>query len=113
MPRFDEWDLDYRPEKGDKTGTNILRAALEKRELSWYDRDRDRKVCRKALPRSSKEFAQLNPVLQSHFGGRLTKPRLGGSLPFFVPLKKLLLPKRLLFIFPVCGKICVKNNQMI
>ena len=74
MSCIDEWDLDYRPEKVDKTGPNMLSAALEKRELSWYDRDQDRKITRKVLPKSLKEFAQLNKALQSHLIAKLWHP---------------------------------------
>ena len=66
MGRIDEWDLDYAPEKGNKTGLNMLKKALEKSELSWFDKDLDKRISRKALPKNLRDYAQLNPVLQSH-----------------------------------------------
>ena len=42
MPKFNEWYLDYRGEKGDRTGPNILFNALP--ELSFYDKKLDAKI---------------------------------------------------------------------
>ena len=46
--RFDNWDLDYKPEKGDGTGPNLLVKTLP--NLSFYDKTRDAKMSRKKVP---------------------------------------------------------------
>ena len=77
MPKLDAWDLDYRPKPGDTTGPNMLKKALENGSLSWYDRASDKKITRKAMPKSMREFAPLNQPLQSHLIAELWSPSRG------------------------------------
>ena len=62
--KFNKWDLDYKGERGDRTGPNILFKALS--ELSFYDKQKDVKISRKSVPTDPRGFAILNPVEQSH-----------------------------------------------
>ena len=39
MGKFNKWDLNYKGERGDRTGPNILFKALP--ELSFYDKQKD------------------------------------------------------------------------
>ena len=77
MTRFDAWDLDYRPKPGDTTGPNMLKKALEAGALSWFDMDLDKKITRKAMPKTMREFAQLDQPLQSHLIAELWHPSRG------------------------------------
>ena len=64
MPKFERWDFDYKPKKGDTTGPNLIVKALP--GLSFYDADSDCKISRKRMPTDLRGVAKLNPVEQAH-----------------------------------------------
>ena len=68
MPKLQlPWNLDYKPEKGDVTGANVVKKGLKKlTKGSWFDMRTGRKISRKKLPKTLEDFARLNQVEQSH-----------------------------------------------
>ena len=67
------WDLDYKPDKGDRTGYNLISNGLV--GCSWFDVGTDQRVSRKKLPRSVKDFAKLNKPEQSHLIAQVFQKR--------------------------------------
>ena len=67
MPKLQlPWDLDFKPEKGDVTGANVVRKGLEKlTKACWLDMRTGRRISRKRIPRTLCNFARLNQVEQS------------------------------------------------
>ena len=69
MPTKDRvpWNLDFKPQKGDVTGANVVKKGLSKlTKGAWIDRRTGRRISRKKLPRTLCDFARLNAVEQSH-----------------------------------------------
>ena len=64
MPKFNTYDIDWKPEKNGKTGPNIILKALPR--LSFYDKSSGKFISKKKVPRDMRGFAQLNKPSQSH-----------------------------------------------
>ena len=64
MPRFNRYDIDWKPEKNDKTGPNIIVKALPR--LSFYDKTSGKLISNKSVPRDLRGFAKLNKPSQAH-----------------------------------------------
>ena len=65
MPRTHlPWDMDYKAEKGDVTGFNIVVNNLKR--ATWKDKVSGRLLSKKRLPKTIKAFAKLNKPEQSH-----------------------------------------------
>ena len=58
------WNLDYKPQKGDKTGFNIVNNDLK--NTNWKDKKSGKILSRKRAPKTMRDFAQLNKPEQSH-----------------------------------------------
>ena len=52
MPKFNRYDIDWKPEKNDKTGPNIIVKALPR--LSFYDKTSGKLICKKSVLETSK-----------------------------------------------------------
>ena len=67
MPKLQlPWDLDFKPEKGDVTGANVVKKGLKKfTKASWIDRRTGRRISRKKIPQTICDFARLNQAEQS------------------------------------------------
>ena len=59
-----EWDLNYKPDKGDVTGFNIVKNGLK--HATWVDKETGKKLSRKKLPKTIPDFAKLEKAEQSH-----------------------------------------------
>ena len=64
MPARLPWNLDYKPQKGDKTGFNILNNELK--NTNWKDKKSGKILSRKRAQKTMRDFAQLNKPEQSH-----------------------------------------------
>ena len=64
MPRLNRYDIDWKPEKNDKTGPNIILKALPR--LSFYDRNSGKLISKQKVPRDMRGFAKLNKPSQAH-----------------------------------------------
>ena len=64
MPPRLPWDLNYKPQKGDTTGFNMVNNNLK--HATWVDKNSGRLLSRKRVPKTMKDFAKLNKPEQSH-----------------------------------------------
>ena len=58
MPARLPWNLDYKPEKGERTGFNIVNNDLK--NTNWKDKKSGKILSRKRAPKTMRTFAQLN-----------------------------------------------------
>ena len=68
MPNGLPWNLDYKPEKGDITGFNIVNNDLK--NTNWKDKKSWKILSKKRAPKTMKDFAKLNKPEQSHILSR-------------------------------------------
>ena len=68
MPNGLPWNLDYKPEKGDITGFNIVNNDLK--NTNWKDKKSGKILSKKRAPKTMKDFAKLNKPEQSHILSR-------------------------------------------
>ena len=76
MPDGLPWNLDYKPQKGDTTGFNIVNNDLK--NTNWKDQKSGKILSRKRPPKTMKAFAKLNKPEQSHILSQVfDRPPLG------------------------------------
>ena len=58
-----KWDLNYKPDKGDRTGVNLILKYLN--DISFVTQD-GVTISKKYIPTDMRVFAKLNPPEQAH-----------------------------------------------
>ena len=81
MPRLNRYDIDWKPEKNDKTGPNIILKALPR--LSFYDRTSGKLISKQKVPRDMRGFAKLNKPSQAHLIAMTFDPEEPGTTLYY------------------------------
>ena len=81
MPKFNRYDIDWKPEKNDKTGPNIILKALPR--LSFYDKTSGKLISKQKVPRDMRGFAKLNKPSQAHLIAMTFDPEEPGTTLYY------------------------------
>ena len=81
MPKFNRYDIDWKPEKNDKTGPNIILKALPR--LSFYDKASGKLISKKKVPRDMRGFAKLNKPSQANLIAMTFDPEEPGTTLYY------------------------------